>query len=67
MIAILEPYAVPRTAFGLITEALRRRWKRSLMPFTVMSCDNLQGNGYLTKRVFTAFARLAGPRTRRRG
>ena len=61
VIADLEPDAVPRTAFGLITEALRRRWKRSLMPFTVMSCDNLQGNGYLTKRVFTAFARLRDP------
>ena len=26
-----------------------------------MSCDNLQGNGYLSKRVFTAFARLRDP------
>ena len=26
-----------------------------------MSCDNLQGNGHLTKRVFTAFARLREP------
>ncbi len=57
----LEPDAVPRTTFGLITEALRRRRKRGLAPFTVMSCDNLQGNGYLTKRVFTAFARLRDP------
>ena len=61
MLADLEPGAVPRTAFGLITEALRRRWKRGLTPFTVMSCDNLQGNGYLSKRVFTAFARLRDP------
>jgi mannitol 2-dehydrogenase len=61
VIADLEPDAVPRTVFGLITEALRRRRQRSLMPFTVMSCDNLQGNGYLTKRVFTAFARLRDP------
>jgi mannitol 2-dehydrogenase len=61
VIADLEPDAVPRTAFGLITEALRRRRKRGLMPFTVMSCDNLQGNGYLSKRVFTAFARLRDP------
>jgi mannitol 2-dehydrogenase len=57
----LEPDAVPRTTFGLITEALRRRRQRGLAPFTVMSCDNLQGNGYLTKRVFTAFARLRDP------
>jgi mannitol 2-dehydrogenase len=61
VLADLEPGAVPRTAFGLITEALRRRWQRGLTPFTVMSCDNLQGNGYLSKRVFTAFARLRDP------
>jgi mannitol 2-dehydrogenase len=54
----LEPGATPRTTFGLITEALRRRRERGLVPFTVMSCDNLQGNGDLARRVFTAFARL---------
>jgi mannitol 2-dehydrogenase len=58
VLADLEPGAVPRTTFGLVTEALRRRRDRGLAPFTVMSCDNLQGNGYLTRRVFTAFARL---------
>ena len=57
----LEPDAVPRTTFGLITEALWRRLKHGLAPFTVMSCDNLQGNGHLTKRVFTTFARLRDP------
>ena len=61
VLADLEPGAVPRTAFGLITEALRRRWTRGLSPFTVMSCDNLQDNGYLSRRVFTAFARLRDP------
>jgi len=54
----LQPGAAPRTTFGLITEALRRRRSLGLAPFTVMSCDNLQGNGHLTKRVFTDFARL---------
>lgn len=54
----LEPGAVPRTAFGLITEALQRRRTSGIAPFTVMSCDNLPGNGYLTKRVITSFARL---------
>ncbi len=57
----LAPGAVPRTTFGLITEALRRRRDCGLAPFTVMSCDNLQGNGHLAKRVFTAFARLRDP------
>ena len=57
----LEPDAVPRTAFGLVTEALRRRRSRGLAPFTVMSCDNLQDNGRLSRRVFTTFARLRDP------
>jgi mannitol 2-dehydrogenase len=61
VVADLEPGAVPRTAFGLITEALRRRRQRGQRSFTVMSCDNLQGNGDLSKRVFTAFARLRDP------
>ena len=45
----------------MIIEALRRRRKRDLAPFTVMSMDNLQGNGYKSRRVFTAFARLRDP------
>jgi mannitol 2-dehydrogenase len=57
----LAPGAVPRTTFGLITEALRRRREHGLVPFTVMSCDNLQGNGHLSRKVFTAFARLRDP------
>jgi mannitol 2-dehydrogenase len=57
----LEPDAVPRTAFGLVIEALRRRRSRGLAPFTVMSCDNLQDNGRLSRRVFTTFARLRDP------
>jgi mannitol 2-dehydrogenase len=57
----LEPGAVPRSAFGLIVEALRRRRSRGVEPFTVMSCDNLQGNGHLSRRAFTAFASLRDP------
>ncbi len=57
----LVPGAVPRTVFGLVTEALRRRWTRGLVPFTVMSCDNLQDNGHLARGAFTAFARLRDP------
>ncbi|GAA2360967.1 mannitol dehydrogenase family protein [Nonomuraea africana] len=56
--ADLEPGAVPATVFGLVTEALRRRRARGLVPFTVMSCDNIQGNGEVARHSFTAFARL---------
>jgi mannitol 2-dehydrogenase len=54
----LEPGATPRTTFGLVNEALRRRKERGLAPFTVMSLDNLEGNGDLAKRAFTTFAHL---------
>jgi mannitol 2-dehydrogenase len=50
-----------RSAFGLIVEALRLRRERGVLPFTVMSCDNLQGNGHLSRRAFTAFASLRDP------
>jgi mannitol 2-dehydrogenase len=57
----LQPGAAPRTTFGLITEALARRRARGLAPFTVMSCDNIQGNGDVARRMFTAFAALKDP------
>jgi mannitol 2-dehydrogenase len=53
----LEPEAVAKTAFGLVTAALARRRERGDAPFTVMSCDNLEGNGRLARQAFTAFAR----------
>lgn len=59
--ADLAPGAVPSTTFGLITEALVRRRSRGIEPFTVMSCDNIQGNGHMAQEVFGAFARLRDP------
>ncbi|WP_432562402.1 mannitol dehydrogenase family protein [Kineococcus sp. SYSU DK003] len=53
--------AVPRTSFGLVTEALRRRRERGVPPFTVMSCDNIQGNGHVAHKVFVAFATAKDP------
>jgi mannitol 2-dehydrogenase len=61
VVADLEPGAIPRTTFGLVTEALARRRSRGLEPFTVMSCDNIQGNGHVAAKMFTAFARLRDP------
>jgi mannitol 2-dehydrogenase len=59
--ADLQPGAVPATVFGLVVEALARRRERGLAPFTVMSCDNIQGNGHMAQKVFSAFARLRDP------
>jgi mannitol 2-dehydrogenase len=57
----LEPGASPRTTFGLITEGLVRRRDRGLPPFTVLSCDNIQGNGDAARKSFSAFAALRDP------
>lgn len=57
----LQAGAAPRTTFGLVTEALARRRARGLAPFTVMSCDNIQGNGDVARAMFTAFASLKDP------
>jgi len=54
----LEDGAVPATAFGFITEALSRRRAAGVEPFTVMSCDNIQGNGEVAHKMIGAFARL---------
>jgi mannitol 2-dehydrogenase len=51
----------PTTVFGLVVEALRRRRERDLDPVTVMSCDNLPGNGVQARAAFTSFARLRDP------
>ncbi|MER2133340.1 MAG: mannitol dehydrogenase family protein [Arthrobacter sp.] len=59
--ADLAPGAVPATVFGLVTEALVRRRKVGIPPFTVMSCDNIQGNGDVARSMFTAFADLRDP------
>src|SRR5690625_3060504 len=53
----LTPGTVPRTTFGLITAALERRRQRELPAYTLMSCDNIAGNGHMARSVFTAFAR----------
>jgi mannitol 2-dehydrogenase len=59
--ADLAPGARLRTVFGLVTEALVRRRARGLPPFTVVSCDNIPGNGDLARRSFAAFAALRDP------
>ena len=61
VVADLQPGAAPRTTFALVTEALVRRRQRGLPPFTVATCDNIQGNGDVARRSFTAFARLRDP------
>ncbi|WP_437891005.1 mannitol dehydrogenase family protein [Phytobacter sp. V91] len=47
----------PKSAAGVIVEALARRKAAGLAPFTVMSCDNMPENGHVTRNVICAYAR----------
>ena len=57
----LAPGAVPRTVFGLVTAGLARRRDAGTGPFTIVSCDNLPGNGALAREAFVAFSRRLDP------
>jgi mannitol 2-dehydrogenase len=59
--ADLAEGAAPTTAFGFIVAALAARRAAGTAPFTVMSCDNLPGNGDVARRTITAFAHLKDP------
>jgi mannitol 2-dehydrogenase len=46
----------PGSAPALLVEALARRRRGGLPPFTVLSCDNMPGNGALTRAALLAAA-----------
>ncbi|EOS9198997.1 D-mannonate oxidoreductase, partial [Shigella sonnei] len=47
----------PKTATGVIVEALARRKAAGLPAFTVMSCDNMPENGHVMRDVVTSYAK----------
>jgi mannitol 2-dehydrogenase len=47
----------PKTVFGYLTEALNRRRRAELRPFTVLSCDNVAHNGAVSRTAVMSFAR----------
>jgi mannitol 2-dehydrogenase len=51
----------PATAFGAIVAALKARRAAGIIPFTVMSCDNLPGNGHVAEAAVIGTARLSDP------
>ena len=53
--------AKPGTAFGAIVAALKARRAAGIIPFTVMSCDNLPGNGHVAEAAVVGTARLSDP------
>ena len=57
---LANPHA-PRCSFGYLAEALDLRRQRGLPPFTLMSCDNLQNNGDVLRKMLLAFTQLRDP------
>lgn len=51
----------PSSAIGYLVQALSLRRLRKISPFTVLSCDNLQGNGYIAKTAIVELARKIDP------
>lgn len=53
--------ATPQSVFGIIAEGLRRRIAAGAGPVTILTCDNLQHNGHVCKRVVTDFITQQDP------
>ncbi|MCX5569967.1 mannitol dehydrogenase family protein [Kaistia nematophila] len=51
----------PRTTFGLILAGLVHRRDNGIAPFTVMSCDNIPGNGHVTENAIAGLAEKIDP------
>ncbi|HST82188.1 MAG TPA: mannitol dehydrogenase family protein [Kineosporiaceae bacterium] len=58
----LEHPQQPKSLPGLLLEGLVRRRAAGIAPFTVVSCDNLPGNGKATARVVLDLAEYREPR-----
>lgn len=51
----------PRLIFGYLTAALKKRHDAGLPPFTIQSCDNIQHNGDMARKMLLAFAEQQDP------
>ncbi|MDF1814645.1 MAG: mannitol dehydrogenase family protein [Verrucomicrobiales bacterium] len=51
----------PKSVFGFLTAGLKKRRAAGLTPFTIQSCDNIQHNGDMTRKMLLAFARKQDP------
>ncbi|PIB23712.1 mannitol dehydrogenase [Maribacter sp. 4U21] len=51
----------PKTVYGFLTAALKRRRDAGLPAFTIMSCDNIEHNGDMARKMLLAFAETQNP------
>ena len=57
----LENPSQPKTIFGYLTQALKLRKAHNLKGLAIQSCDNIQGNGHVTKEMLLSFVEKAEP------
>lgn len=58
--ASIDEDAVPRTALARLLLGIEQRRRADAGPLAIVSCDNLPGNGELTRNALHAFADLTG-------
>ena len=51
----------PKTVYGFLTAALQRRRDAGLPAFTIMSCDNIEHNGDMARKMLLAFVEEQDP------
>lgn len=47
----------PKSVFGYLMAALKRRMESGMKSFTILSCDNIQHNGEVARKMFLSFAK----------
>jgi mannitol 2-dehydrogenase len=57
----IEHPDAPKTIFGLMIQALRKRRDAGIAPFTIMSCDNVPHNGDVCKETTIGLANSIEP------
>ncbi|MDV7188300.1 mannitol dehydrogenase family protein [Lutibacter sp. TH_r2] len=57
----LDNPEAPKTIFGYLTEALKLRQQKGLKGITIQSCDNIQGNGHMAKKMLLSYVEKAAP------
>ncbi|UXM96606.1 mannitol dehydrogenase family protein (plasmid) [Bartonella sp. HY329] len=48
----------PKTVFGILIAGLKRRRAKGIAPFTIVSCDNIPGNGHVAQNTVIGLAQL---------
>jgi len=61
MVADAANPTAPKTVFGLMIAGLKARKNKGIAPFTIMSCDNIPGNGEVTHAATVGLAKLSDP------